>query len=67
MSKIKELKDKYGIHAALVGGSLVIGSTLGTCTLSPEGVEAPTVEESAPEVPAPAEEPKPEGEAAEAE
>ena len=67
MSKIKALKEKYGVHAALVGGSLVIGSTLGTCTLSPEGVDAPTVEESVPAVEAPAEEPKPEGEAEQAE
>ena len=67
MSKIKELKDKYMINAALIGGSFVIGSTLGTCTFTPAGVEAPTVEESVSVVPAPAEEPKPEGEAAEAE
>ena len=67
MSKIKELKDKYMINAALIGGSFVIGSTLGTCTFTPAGVEAPTVEESVSVVPAPAEEPKPEGEAAQAE
>ena len=67
MDNFKELKDKYLINAALIGGSFVIGSTLGTCTFTPAGVEAPTVEESAPVVPAPAEEPKPKGEAAEAE
>ena len=67
MSKIKELKDKYMINAALIGGSFVIGSTLGTCTFTPAGVEAPTVAESVSVVPAPAEEPKPEGEAAQAE
>lgn len=66
MSKIKELILKYKVHGALVGGSLVIGSTLGTCTISPEGVEAAPVEESTPEAPAPAEEAKPEPEAEEA-
>ncbi len=47
MSKLKELKDKYGITATLVGGSLVVGSVFGKCVLSP-----PTtiVEESAPPV-----------------
>ena len=63
MSKIKDLILKYKVHGALVGGSLVIGSTLGTCTISPEGLEATTVEESTPEAPAPAEEAKPEPEA----
>jgi|TARA_Y100001973_G_C5192674_1_gene332040 hypothetical protein len=45
MSKIKELKDKYGITATLVGGSLVVGSVFGQCVLSPP---AETVEESVP-------------------
>jgi hypothetical protein len=43
MSKIKELKDKYGITATLVGGSLVVGSVFGQCVLSPPDV---VVEES---------------------
>jgi hypothetical protein len=45
MSKLKELKEKYGIHATLVGGSLVVGSVFGQCVLSPPTV---AVEESAP-------------------
>ena len=45
MSKLKELKEKYGVNATLVGGSLVIGSVFGQCVLSPPEV---AVEESAP-------------------
>lgn len=51
MSKLKELKEKYGVTATLVGGSLVVGSVFGQCVLSPPEV---AVEESAP--PAPVEE-----------
>ena len=47
MSKLKELKEKYGVNATLVGGSLVIGSVFGQCVLSPPEV---AVEESAPPV-----------------
>jgi hypothetical protein len=47
MSKLKELKDKYGVTATLVGGSLVVGSVFGQCVLSPPTT---TVEESAPPV-----------------
>ena len=57
MSKLKELKDKYGVTASLVGGSLVVGSVFGQCVLSPpeaavESVETPAVEEAEPEEPA---------------
>jgi len=45
MSKLKELKDKYGITATLVGGSLVVGSVFGKCVLSPPTT---VVEESSP-------------------
>ncbi len=45
MSKVKELKEKYGITATLVGGSLVVGSVFGQCVLSPPEV---TVEENVP-------------------
>jgi hypothetical protein len=54
MSKVKELKDKYGITASLVGGSLVVGSVFGQCVLSPpaETVEEPVpTEEQAPATP----------------
>jgi hypothetical protein len=57
MSKLKELKEKYGVSATLVGGSLVVGSVFGQCVLSPPEV---VVEESAPPdsvEEAPAEEP----------
>ena len=49
MSKVKELKDKYGITASLVGGSLVVGSVFGQCVLSPE--EPVPTEEQAPATP----------------
>ena len=54
MDKIKDLLAKYKVHAALVGGSLVIGSTFGTCTLAPPEAE---VAPEAAEPPAPAPEP----------
>tara|TARA_R100001086_G_scaffold208035_2_gene123851 strand:+ start:794 stop:1003 length:210 start_codon:yes stop_codon:yes gene_type:complete len=47
MSKVKDLKEKYGLSATLVGGSLVVGSVFGQCVLSPPEV---AVEESAPPV-----------------
>lgn len=50
MSKVKELKDKYGITATLVGGSLVVGSVFGQCVLSPPDV---VVEENVPTEEAP--------------
>lgn len=59
MSKLVEFKNKYGVTASLVGGSLVVGSVFGQCVLSPPAA----VEESAPPAPveeapeAPAEEP----------
>jgi hypothetical protein len=62
MSKILELKTKYGVTAALVGGSLVIGSVFGQCVLSPPQVEVvaePVAAESTPAV-----EPTPASEAA---
>lgn len=56
MSKLKELKDKYGVTATLVGGSLVVGSVFGQCVLSPPSVveesAPPAVVEEAPEAPA---------------
>mgnify|MGYP003151581315 CR=1 FL=1 len=53
MSKLKELATKYGVHASLVGGSLVVGSVFGQCVLSPpeaavESVETPAAEEAEP-------------------
>tara|TARA_Y100001973_G_scaffold65047_1_gene95197 strand:+ start:3023 stop:3232 length:210 start_codon:yes stop_codon:yes gene_type:complete len=53
MSKVKDLKEKYGLSATLVGGSLVVGSVFGQCVLSPPEV---VVEESVPPAPAPVEE-----------
>ena len=53
MSKLVELKTKYGVSAALVGGSLVIGSVFGQCVLSPPQVEVvaePVAAESTPAV-----------------
>lgn len=56
MSKVVELKEKYGVTATLVGGSLVVGSVFGQCVLSPptsvEESAPPVVVEEAPEVPA---------------
>ena len=57
MSKLVELKTKYGVNAALVGGSLVIGSVFGQCVLSPPQVEV--VEEPANAEVTPATEPTP--------
>ena len=57
MSKLVELKTKYGVNAALVGGSLVIGSVFGQCVLSPPQVEV--VEEPVAAVVTPATEPTP--------
>ena len=55
MSKIIELKNKYGVTASLVGGSLVVGSVFGQCVLSPPSVveesAPPAVVEEAPEAP----------------
>ena len=62
MSKLVELKNKYGVSAALVGGSLVIGSVFGQCVLSPP--QAESVEEPAAAEVAPAVEPTPAPEAA---
>tara|TARA_R110002012_G_scaffold27653_2_gene88234 strand:+ start:832 stop:1023 length:192 start_codon:yes stop_codon:yes gene_type:complete len=53
MSKLKELKDKFGVSATLVGGSLVVGSIFGQCVLSPPEVQeesAPLALEEAPQV-----------------
>tara|TARA_R110002110_G_scaffold144795_4_gene334145 strand:+ start:1448 stop:1642 length:195 start_codon:yes stop_codon:yes gene_type:complete len=61
MSKLVELKTKYGVTVALVGSSLVIGSVFGQCVLSPPQVE--TVEEPAAAEVAPAVEPTPAPEA----
>ena len=63
MSKLVELKTKYGVNATLVGGSLIIGSVFGQCVLSPPQVEVvaePVAAESTPAV-----EPTPAPEAAE--
>jgi hypothetical protein len=57
MSKLLELKEKYGVTATLVGGSLVIGTVFGQCVLSPP---TPAVEESAPPVIEEAPAPEPE-------
>lgn len=57
MSKLVELKTKYGVTATLVGGSLVIGSVFGQCVLAPPQVEV--VEEPAAAVVTPATEPTP--------
>ncbi len=53
MSKLVELKTKYGVTVTLVGGSLVIGSVFGQCVLSPpqvEVVEEPVAAEVTPAV-----------------
>jgi hypothetical protein len=54
---MKEFIAKYKITAALVGGSLVIGSTFGQCVLAPGEPVAveEAVEAEAPAVVAPAE------------
>tara|TARA_R110002012_G_scaffold14197_2_gene59313 strand:+ start:647 stop:844 length:198 start_codon:yes stop_codon:yes gene_type:complete len=51
MSKLVELKNKYGVTATLVGGSLVIGSVFGQCVLSPPQVEVVEEPAAADEVP----------------
>ena len=46
MSKLKELKEKLNLKVALVGGVIVVSSSLGTCHFIGEEEAAP-VEESA--------------------
>lgn len=48
MQKIKDLAAKHKISVALVGGSLVIGSTFGQCVLEPASDEAAAPVEQAP-------------------
>ena len=35
LDRIKELLSNWKVTVALVGGALVVGSTLGTCTVEP--------------------------------
>ena len=65
MSKLKEIKEKLNLKVALIGGVVVVSSSLGTCHFMGEEQEvAPETEEAAP-AQEPAEEPAPEEEAAE--
>lgn len=57
MSKLKELKEKLNLKVALIGGVVVVSSSLGTCHFMGEEVEEEKQEEVVP-----AEEPKPEPE-----
>jgi hypothetical protein len=50
MQAIKDLAKKYGVTASLVGGSLVVGSVFGQCTLSPPEASEVSEEEAVEEV-----------------
>tara|TARA_R100000808_G_C2153431_1_gene163621 strand:- start:6217 stop:6453 length:237 start_codon:yes stop_codon:yes gene_type:complete len=63
MEKLKELWKKLNLKVALIGGVVVISTSLGTCHLMDSGEEA--AEEEVPAEEAPAEEaPAPKEEAA---
>jgi hypothetical protein len=64
MEKLKELWAKLDLKTAMVGGAIVVTTSLGTCHFAGSSEEAA---EPTPEAPAtPAEEPKPEEPAEEA-
>tara|TARA_R110001606_G_scaffold396811_1_gene571660 strand:+ start:2236 stop:2457 length:222 start_codon:yes stop_codon:yes gene_type:complete len=46
MSKIKEAYRKLNPKAAMVGGALVLTTSIGTCQLTKTAMEEPTVEET---------------------
>ena len=60
MSKVKEVWSKLNPKAAMIGGALVITTSIGTCQLTKPEAEEPTVEETPLVVPVeePAEEPE---------
>tara|TARA_R110000737_G_scaffold329186_1_gene344218 strand:+ start:123 stop:338 length:216 start_codon:yes stop_codon:yes gene_type:complete len=53
MEKLKELFKKLNLKVAMVGGALVVTTTLGTCQLMSSDEIAPTEESEAPELEAP--------------
>ena len=55
--KMKEIKDKLNPKAAIIGGALVVSTSLGTCYMFEEEEEA----EEAVVEPAPVDEPENEG------
>ena len=69
MSVMKEFLTKYNVGLSIVGGSVIIATSLGNCSFSPADseevvVEEPAAEEApAEEAEAPAEEPVEEAEA----
>ena len=68
MEKLKELWAKLDLKTAMVGGAIVVTTSLGTCHFtgsSEESVESTPA--AAPEAPAPVEDPKPEEAAEETE
>lgn len=69
MSKVKEVWNKLNPRAAVIGGALVITTSIGTCQLTKPEAEEPTVEETPLVVPVeePVEEPEVEAEEPEAE
>ena len=64
MSKVKEVWSKLNPKAAMVGGALVITTSIGTCQLTKPEAKEPTVEETPLIVPVeePVEEPEIEAE-----
>tara|TARA_R110000822_G_scaffold41703_4_gene113472 strand:+ start:1524 stop:1733 length:210 start_codon:yes stop_codon:yes gene_type:complete len=46
MSKIKEAYRKLNPKAAVLGGALIITTSIGTCQLTKPSVEEPAVEET---------------------
>jgi len=64
MSKVKEVWSKLNPKAAMIGGALVITTSIGTCQLTKPEAEEPTVEETPLVVPVeePVEEPEAEAE-----
>jgi hypothetical protein len=62
MSKLKELKEKLNLKVALIGGAVVVSTSLGTCHFMASEPEPEVAEESesAPEE-APTEAPEEEG------
>lgn len=51
MEKLKELWKKLDLKVALIGGVVVISTSLGTCHLMDDGSEEPPVEEVQEEAP----------------
>lgn len=64
MSKVKEAYRKLNLKAAVVGGALIITTSIGTCQLT-KPVEEPAIEETPLVVEEPAVETEPEAVAAE--